>query len=87
MYLFQVAVDDVDTQIKGLRFEFELKVHLDQPVNEDGTHFFIDVLLLAHVRGCRTVASLLLAEMAIDIVHVCRAHLRVFSIGGIDVDK
>ena len=51
LLLLEVAIDQVDGQVQGLRHQLELQVHLDEPVDEDRAHLLVDVLLLCDVGG------------------------------------
>ena len=46
---FKISVNEIDSQEKRFVDQFELEMDINQPVDEDGSHLFIDVLLLAHV--------------------------------------
>mmetsp|Transcript_11863 Transcript_11863/g.21740 ORF Transcript_11863/g.21740 Transcript_11863/m.21740 type:complete len:208 (-) Transcript_11863:161-784(-) len=49
-FLIQKSVDNFHGQEKGFRQELELEVHINQPVDKDCSHFFINVSLdAAHV--------------------------------------
>lgn len=78
------SIDDVDGQVKRLFAELELEVDLDQPVDENLSHFGVDIGLLAHVVGGRSAAALGAAKVGHDILNVIGDHLWVVSILGID---
>ncbi len=44
-----LPVCDIDTQVQGWSGQPELVVHLDDPINENGTHLTIDIPLHVHV--------------------------------------
>ena len=46
---FKVSIDKAHRQEQGLRQEFEFQVHLNDPVDEDCPHLFVDVALVAHI--------------------------------------
>lgn len=46
---FQKAVDEIDSEVEGFRHKLEFNVNVDKPVDEDGTHFVIDIALVGHV--------------------------------------
>ena len=45
----EVPVEDVDAQPEREGLQLEAVVHLDQPVDQNGAHFLVDVLLRVHV--------------------------------------
>ena len=49
--LREEAIDEVVREEKGLRHQFELEMHLDEPVDEDSAHLVVDVRLDEHVVG------------------------------------
>lgn len=55
-----VPINNVDTQVERVGVETELHVDFDQPVDKDGAHFGVDVILTVHVglRLCSCLRSL-----------------------------
>jgi len=47
----EVAINDVDSDIKGLGQQLEFGVHVDEPVDQNGSHIFVNLGLALHV-GC-----------------------------------
>lgn len=48
-YFTAITVNNVDAEVKCVGIEAEFHVDFDQPVNKDGTHFGINILLAVHV--------------------------------------
>src|SRR3546814_10539554 len=49
----QEAIDDVHAKKESLVGKLELVVHLNQPIDEDGSHASIDISLVGHVLSHR----------------------------------
>lgn len=58
---------------------------LDEPVDQDGAHFFVDVSLPRHVRGRHARLDLLLSKVGVHVVDVVRACLGILRIPGVHV--
>ena len=80
----EVPVDDLDRQEEGLGHQPELEVHLDKPVDQDGTHLVVDVRLLVHV-VLGHVAVLDGLVVGVDVLDVLRLTEVVVLVLGVDV--
>ena len=44
-FLLEIPIDKVDGDEEGFWEEFEFQVDVDEPVDQDSSHFFIDISL------------------------------------------
>ena len=71
--LFEVAVNDIDREVQGLRHKVESQVYLDDPINKDSSHLLIDINLLAHVADSRQIL------LFFSLLHVPQNRTQVLS--------
>ena len=58
----QVTIDQINRQEEGLIDKLKLEMDVDEPVDENGAHFLIDIGLLGHVAGLREKSALVGSE-------------------------
>lgn len=66
----EVAVDEVNSEIKSFWQELELGMHADYPIDEDCAHVFVDVALAAHVESIWLRLLLRVLHVGLDFVAV-----------------
>jgi len=69
----EVPVDGADGQTECLRQQFELEVHLDEPVDQDAAHLLVDVRLLLHVVAVGLVVQFGLEAVGVHVHGLQRA--------------
>lgn len=66
----EVSIDQVGRQKQRLRHKLEFEVHFDEPVNQNGAHFLVDVRLTRHVICWHATLNLRLTVETINIFNV-----------------
>mmetsp|Transcript_37370 Transcript_37370/g.111626 ORF Transcript_37370/g.111626 Transcript_37370/m.111626 type:complete len:224 (-) Transcript_37370:449-1120(-) len=82
----QESVEDANGEEKGLRPEFVLFVHVDEPVHEDGAHAAGHLRLALHVVWVRELLPLVLLQVPVDVSSVLSHVLRVLGMRLVHVD-
>ena len=82
---FEIAIDEVNGQEEGLVDELELQVDVDEPVDENGAHFLIDVCLLGHVAGLGEVTAFVGSEGSVDFLGVTSDFFWDIAVSVVDV--
>ena len=75
----QVSVYDANGDKEGLSLQFEFAMDLNEPVNQNSTHFVIDLNLSSHVIGIDSRILLGIEKMLKNICSVLRAKLWLFD--------
>ena len=63
LFFLKVSVNQIHGQVQTFRDQLELEMYLNQPVNQNRSHFFIDVLLLLQVSILSRMLTLGLKEI------------------------
>ena len=66
--------------------QLELKVHVDEPVDENSAHAIRDVRLGCHVIGTWLVLDLKLAQVLVNILNVLHHVVGLVAIGSVNVE-
>ena len=66
--------------------QLELKVHVDEPVDENSAHAIRDVRLGCHVIGTWLVLDLKLAQVLVNILDVLDHVVGLVAIGSVNVE-
>ena len=76
--LLEVPIDEVNGEEEGGLLQSEFEVDLDQPVNEDGPHGAVDVLLDVHEGVLRLAHGA--EDVVADLLGILRAVVDVFDV-------
>ncbi len=80
LFFLEESIDKVYSQIERLRDKLKFEMYLNKPVDEDGSHFLVDVVLSLHVPWESNVLSLGLSQKVENFLGILCTQLRIFSI-------
>ena len=69
-FSLKVAVDEVDSQVKGLWDQLEFQMNLYKPVDKNRSHAFIDVWLRLHENWADRFVALNRAKVFVHVVDI-----------------
>ncbi len=82
--LFEISVDQVDCQEQSFWEQFELEVNINKPIYKNSSHFFIDVMLDAHIFWRSNVQLFLFQHVLTNFLSVLSYILRILNILFVD---
>lgn len=85
LFLLKETVNKVDGQVERFRHELEFQMDLDEPVDQDGAHAFVDVRLVFHVKRADRGEDFLLARVNVHIVNIRGGAERVVTVTFVNV--
>lgn len=80
LVLGEVPIKKVDSEVESLWEELKFGMDVDEPVNKNGSHAFIDFCLFLHISVMRLIQSFGIFHILMNVLAVLRDCLDVLKV-------